>query len=381
MSDDDTTKPTEEAERTILEIREIAGTVGALLAGSPIAKAKIENRIRTMTDAAAAWVADITGITMPNRSNGESAAPDTAPDTAPVTPAAADPVAAGTTGVPLPTTAGSPEEADVKDAFAVVSAAFSLAKRIVDMADPMGIARPHPSTWWALVVQARAILEAAEATASKAAASAPDQSAPTIPAKPRLIAFAGKAGTGKTTAAAHLRRVHGYAGTPITDPMDEMLRPLLARMGVAADEIDRRLKGDMKNDPLPNHPWLTGRRMKQAVGLEFRDAVSRPDAQGNSSRTFFLDMNDADDADVPHRVNESVRYAFEADQIRAQGGIVIMLVDPDDVGADPHGIDAHESERLDFEVDATIENPKTGTAPLFAALDDLVAGRMARGTR
>lgn len=184
---------------------------------------------------------------------------------------------------------------------------------------------------------------------------------------PRILAFTGKQEAGKSTAARYLRERHGYAGTNLTDPFDEMLAPLLRRMNVPEHEIMPRLTGGMKNTPIPGFEWLTGRKLKQAIGLEFRDAISRPTPDGGTDRGFFHDLWMAENAHQPLLVHEQVRYGFEADLIRRDGGVVYRVYDPNDTRQD-----SHESERIDFPTDGDIANPKTGLTPLHAALDRIV---------
>ena len=184
---------------------------------------------------------------------------------------------------------------------------------------------------------------------------------------PRIIGLTGKKGSGKSTAAMYLRERHGYAGSNLTDPMDEMLTPLLRRMKVPEHEIALRLSGSMKDDAIPGFEWLSGRKLKQAIGLEFRDAVSKPRQDGGTDRGLFHDLWMIDNVQHPKMVHEQVRYGFEADLIRRDGGVVYKITDPDGPNDDDH-----ESERIDFQVDGEIVNPKTGTAPLHLALDAIV---------
>lgn len=192
--------------------------------------------------------------------------------------------------------------------------------------------------------------------------------------KPPIIGLTGEMESGKSTAAAYLRKHHGYAGSNLTDPMDEMLTPLLRRMKVPDHEIALRLSGSMKNDPIPGFDWLSGRKLKQALGREFRDVVSRPDGQGGTDRGLFHDLWRVDNENHPFLVHEQVRYAFEADLIRRDGGVVYKLVDPEKAN-DAEGQEKHESEIIDFPVDAVIMNPKTGTDRLHAEIDALVGAR------
>lgn len=184
---------------------------------------------------------------------------------------------------------------------------------------------------------------------------------------PAIIALAGRQEAGKTTIANYLMERHGYAGSAITDPMDEMAAPLLRRMKVAEHEIGPRLTGAMKNVPIPGYEWLTGRRIKQAIGLQLRDALGRPGPDGAPTRTLFQDLWMDDNAHHARIVHQSVRYPFEAEDMRARGAFVVMVVDPNAALND-----AHESERMDFAVDAVIENPKTGTESLFRRIDAML---------
>lgn len=183
-----------------------------------------------------------------------------------------------------------------------------------------------------------------------------------------IIGFTGKQEAGKSTAARYLRARYGFEGSNLTDPMDEMLVPLLRRMKVPDAEIARRLSGDMKNVAIPGFDWLTGRKLKQALGLEFRDVVSRPAAEGGTDRGLFHDLWKMDNERHAFIVHEQVRYAHEAALIRRDGGYVYEIVDPDEKREDDH-----ESERIGFEVDARVMNPKTGLDTLHAALDVLMA--------
>lgn len=185
--------------------------------------------------------------------------------------------------------------------------------------------------------------------------------------KPKLIGLTGKMESGKSTAAAYLREKYGYKGTALTDPMDEMLRPLLLRMNVPEEEIGRRLHGDMKNVTIPGWEWLTGRKLKQAMGREFRDAVSRPDDKGGTDRGFFHDLWIEDNKSNEYKIHEQIRYDFEADLIRRDGGIVIEIYDPNHKGDDDH-----ESEQISFPVDYRIENTKEGFDSFYKKIDEFM---------
>lgn len=185
-----------------------------------------------------------------------------------------------------------------------------------------------------------------------------------------IIGFAGNMHSGKSEAANYLRRVYGFEGTNITDPMDEALAPLMRRLGISADEIMPRLNGDMKNEPIPGFDWLSGRKLKQAIGREFRDAISQPEegAETGTDRGFFHDLWLRENKHHDRLVHGSVRYPFEAELLRRDGAKVYRLVDPED-----NQKYDHESENTTFETDGVILNPKNGLKNLYLALDKIMA--------
>lgn len=192
--------------------------------------------------------------------------------------------------------------------------------------------------------------------------------------KPALIGLTGRKYAGKTEAARILAR-YGYEGADIaiTDPMIAMAEPLLAAMGITSDRIDQYLSptGTAKDAPLPGFPWLTGRKILQAIGKDLRDALSRPiesdDHTANATdRRLFYDLWDERLKNATHKVNASVRYPFERDIIKERGGVVWRIVNPEA----PEQSDEHASERQDWAVDHTIIAPHSrGLAYLEQQID------------
>ena len=142
---------------------------------------------------------------------------------------------------------------------------------------------------------------------------------------PPIISLSGIASSGKSTAA-NLLRALGYGGDHINAPMVEMARPLLRAMGIDEVEIEDRLTGARKNEPLPGYPHLTGRIILQKIGKDLRDALGVPGDVVDE--TFFLQLWASRNAHHPALVNESLRYEFEGDFTRACGGFVIRLTVP-----------------------------------------------------
>lgn len=193
-----------------------------------------------------------------------------------------------------------------------------------------------------------------------------------------IIGLTGPKYSGKTTAANHLIRRYGYGGSAITDPMIDIAVPILKGMGVPGDETFDRLapSGTRKDDPIPNFPWLTGRKVLQAIGKDLRDALSQPtdtapdgNLHGTDSRLFY-DFWLRDNADCELLVNQSVRYAFEGGIITSEGGETWRIINPE---AAPTG-DTHESERQDWPVERTIIAPHSkGVSYLHSLIDEIMA--------
>lgn len=214
---------------------------------------------------------------------------------------------------------------------------------------------------------------------------------------PPLIGLSGYGETGKSEVARILRREFGYEGSHVKDPMMEMAISLLARMGVDTTEALDRLDGATKNEPIPGWPWLTGRKILQIIGKDFRDAMGDPakrtfipaPPKGGVGRpvfavdtvdeTFFLDLWRRENQ-AARVINESLRYPFEGHYFQANGGYVIRVTVP---GQGP--LSDHPSETSVVPFDYELVNHKRSLGELkealVAALDAAPAILAARNTR
>jgi len=196
---------------------------------------------------------------------------------------------------------------------------------------------------------------------------------------PRIIGLTGRKYAGKTEAAKHLAERYGYSGTAITDPMIEMAKPLLRRMGIVEEqEVDDRLQpwGRRKEEPIPGFEHLTGRKVLQAIGKDLRDALSRPTdnpPQGNTHGTdsgLFYELWMLDNRNVELLSNQSVRYPFEGGIITSQGGEMWRIINPEA----PDDGDDHPSERQDWPVTREIVAPHSkGVAHLKGLIDEIMS--------
>lgn len=193
---------------------------------------------------------------------------------------------------------------------------------------------------------------------------------------PKIIGLTGRKYAGKTEAAKYLEQQYGYRGSPITDPMIEMAKPLLRRMGINDEaELDDRLQpwGKRKEESIPGFEHLTGRRILQAIGKDLRDALSRPTdspPEGNEHGTdsgLFYELWMLDNADVELLSNQSVRYPFEGGIITSSGGEMWRIINPEA----PYDGDDHPSERQDWPVTREIIAPHSlGITYLHRKIDE-----------
>ncbi len=88
-----------------------------------------------------------------------------------------------------------------------------------------------------------------------------------------VYAFAGKRGTGKSTASQALVDM-GFVDLKFADPLKNMMRALYQTCGEDPEIIERKIEGDLKEVPCE---WLRGRTPRyamQTLGTEWREMIS-----------------------------------------------------------------------------------------------------------
>lgn len=142
-----------------------------------------------------------------------------------------------------------------------------------------------------------------------------------------IVAFAGLAGSGKSTAALRLVERHGFHRVRFAGPLKDMMRAL----GLNEQEIE----GDLKEKPCALLGGKTPRYAMQTIGTEWgRDIIDRD--------LWIRAWQSAVDKVPPGApvVVDDCRFPNEADAVTSAGGIIVRVVRPG-VGA---GAAGHSSE-------------------------------------
>jgi hypothetical protein len=175
----------------------------------------------------------------------------------------------------------------------------------------------------------------------------------------RLIGIAGKAGSGKDTAGAHLVERHGFDQYAFANP----IRAMLAALGAfpASDLIDRDTKEVVIG-------WLgkSPRQMAQTLGTEWGRELVHPQLWVLMAQRRW----EAAQAAGEDLVITDVRFENEVLWVKAQGGQVIAL---ERSGA--AAVSAHASEQFDISAVADIVISNNGTIDdLKSGVDNAIAG-------
>ena len=174
--------------------------------------------------------------------------------------------------------------------------------------------------------------------------------------EPRIIAFKGRGGSGKSTAAAMLID-QGYTKTSFAEPMRRMLEAI----GV---EREAMTDTERKEAPLGVLSGKSPRVALQTLGTEWGRELDP---------NFWVNLWGIKAAGIlalgQNVVLDDCRFPNEAEAIRKLGGYVVEIVgDKDEVAT--VGIAGHASETQDFDPDITVVNGGKSLAMLRASLSE-----------
>jgi len=182
-----------------------------------------------------------------------------------------------------------------------------------------------------------------------------------------IIGLAGRARTGKDTAAAYLEDMFGFEPVAFAAPIKTAI----------ADWFDldaRHLEGDLKETPLPDI-GKSHRQLFQTLGTEWCRQLVHPDVWiyvmdawlRRLEREYF-----AQGAQLFGVVVSDVRFDNEAEWVRRRGGLLIHL----ERGSAPD-VSAHISESGVTRADSDIVLRNDGTIDeLYEKLNDIVMAQL-----
>ncbi len=154
-----------------------------------------------------------------------------------------------------------------------------------------------------------------------------------------IVAFTGLAGSGKSTAAAHLVHCHGFQRVRFAGP----LKAMLAALGLTSEQID----GSEKETPCDLLGGKTPRYAMQTIGTEWGRDLIASDLWIRAWKAAVAKVP----AGVPVVVDDC-RFPNEAEAVRAAGGVIVRIDRPG-AGA---GAAGHVSEQHQIEAATTICN-------------------------
>jgi hypothetical protein len=177
---------------------------------------------------------------------------------------------------------------------------------------------------------------------------------------PPIIGFCGRAGAGKSFAAAYLVRAHGFTRLRFAGP----IKAMMIALGCTEDEVD----GPHKERPSALLGGKTPRQAMQLLGTEWGRQLVADD--------LWIDAwaRHADEALAAGRpiVVDDVRFLNEVTAIRRRGGRIVRVVRE---GARSSSGATHASETQALPVDAAIYNPGEPEAferRLYRMVEDVI---------
>ena len=166
-----------------------------------------------------------------------------------------------------------------------------------------------------------------------------------------VVGFTGVAESGKSIAAKTLEEI-GYKRIRFSDPMKNMLREFFRAYDMSDEEIERRIEGDLKEEPDPYLCGKTPRYAMQMLGKEWgRDLI------GDTIWTNVWRKKAETELAAGNKiVAEDVRFATEDFEIRRLEGSIVEIFGRKKSSNNP----THESEMFEG-VNPDFQIKNTGT--------------------
>lgn len=161
-----------------------------------------------------------------------------------------------------------------------------------------------------------------------------------------IIGLTGLKRSGKDTFAQALVD-QGFELVRFADPLKEMLRTMYRCAGLNDETIERKIEGDLKEEPCSILLGKTPRHAMQTLGTEWRDLIDR-----DLWTSIWLGKAAVGNP----MVVPDVRFHHEAMVIRRMGGTIVRIWRPGQSMADFH---VSETEMMSIKPDHVIENDGT----------------------
>lgn len=197
----------------------------------------------------------------------------------------------------------------------------------------------------------------------KARATAPLRLPSLAGADPVIIGLAGRAGSGKSTAAEYLRRRYDFEAVAFADAIKDMLAVMLADRDIDHAVLHEPL---MKATTLPDCHDRSARQLMQTLGDWGRQLATGFWVHQLAHRAGLASRG----APVHDRiVITDVRYPNEDEWVQHQGGVVLRITRQAGSRTDPHSSEQWTDSLL---AHATIPNDGS-IAGLHTQLDQILA--------
>lgn len=166
-------------------------------------------------------------------------------------------------------------------------------------------------------------------------------------ASPKLVAFTGRAGSGKSVAAQALIG-EDYQRIKFADGLKSMLAALYTVAGLNGFEIHDRIEGDLKEDPDPVLNGASPRHAMQTLGNEWGREMISPTLWVSIWTQAVLKAF----SEGKNVVVDDVRYQNEVEAVHRLGGCVVQIERPLTSPVTPK----HPSEKFNFKPDVVVHN-------------------------
>ena len=163
-----------------------------------------------------------------------------------------------------------------------------------------------------------------------------------------LIGMTGQKGSGKDTFAEAL----GFVTTKMADTLKNMLRTLYRDAGVDPETIERKIEGDLKEEPCEILGGATPRWAMQSLGTEWAKMVDPTHTLW--SRIWHSKASALIEAGHDIVVTD-VRFQHEAEALRDLSGLLVRIDRPGSENVDTH---ESETEMRGLVPDATVVNDR-----------------------